>query len=77
MERKRESQRELAKFLYDLAKTTFVTMVVGSLVSLAGLTNGNYVLYILSMIIGVTLVTILACTANGLKNYDKRNVKTK
>nr|DAW60614.1 MAG TPA: hypothetical protein [Caudoviricetes sp.] len=77
MERKRESQRELAKFLYDLAKTTFATMVVGSLVSLAGLTNGNYVLYILSMIIGVTLVTILACTANGLKNYDKRNVKTK
>lgn len=64
MERKRESQRELAKFLYDLAKTTFATMVLGSLASIFGVIKNNYLLSLIAMLLGIAFTAILAFMGN-------------
>lgn len=64
MERNDEARSELGKFFYSLAKATFTTMVLGSLASIFGVIENNYVLSLIAMILGIALTAILAFMGN-------------
>lgn len=68
-EKDKIAKENLAKYFYDLSKTTFTAMVIGALLPLVGLTEGTMLASIISILFGITFSSSLAYLANYIMKH--------